>query len=57
MASWGGWKHAQWGGYLDHLNEGDAVFNKGKKSDYGDDVRWGSEVYLNSLSNQKTSSV
>mmetsp|Transcript_17457 Transcript_17457/g.49303 ORF Transcript_17457/g.49303 Transcript_17457/m.49303 type:complete len:208 (+) Transcript_17457:1-624(+) len=99
MASWAGFHHPRWGGYLDNLSSvesveagrepgslsvGDAatndpqfsytqdneigssgehaasdepededlanpVFRKGKESDYGDDVRWGAEVYLNSI--------
>jgi len=59
MASWSGWKHPQWGGYLDHLSctptmqseeQGqEAVFGQGKASDYGDDVRWGAQVYLDGI--------
>ena len=69
MASWQGWKHPQWGAYLDHLSSsyqdvGDktessessseetqslAIFPVGKEADYGDDVRWGAQVYLDAL--------
>lgn len=47
MAGWSGYAHSQWGGYLDNLNCN--RLEEGKKSDYGDDVRWGSEVYLASV--------
>lgn len=58
MASWGGWKDARWGGYLDNLQQqpedggSSSAFEKGKQSDYGDDVRWGTEVYLNSIASE-----
>ena len=43
--------NSQWGGYLDNLKSSDpnSQLEEGKKSDYGDDVRWGTEVYLSSM--------
>ena len=46
-AGWRGYANPQWGGYLDALPSN--CLQEGKKSDYGDDVRWGAEVYLNSI--------
>ena len=46
-AGWRGYANPQWGGYLDALPSN--RLQEGKKSDYGDDVRWGAEVYLNSI--------
>ena len=46
-AGWRGYANAQWGGYLDALPSN--CLQEGKKSDYGDDIRWGAEVYLNSI--------
>lgn len=46
-AGWRGYANSQWGGYLDALPSN--CLQEGKKSDYGDDVRWGAEVYLNSI--------
>ena len=46
-AGWAGYKHPQFGGYLDNLNEN--TFEEGKKADYGDDIRWGAQVYLDRL--------
>ena len=48
-AGWRGYANPQWGGYLDSLPSN--CLQEGKKSDYGDDVRWGAEVYLNSVGN------
>jgi len=48
-AGWRGYENSQWGGYLDNLNSDTNQLEEGKKSDYGDDVRWGTEVYLNSI--------
>ena len=48
-AGWRGYANSQWGGYLDNLNSDTNQLEEGKKSDYGDDVRWGTEVYLNSI--------
>lgn len=56
MASWEGYKHPRFGGYLDSL-QGDDVSHgtlaAGKPSDYGDDVRWGADVYLKSLEREQ----
>lgn len=30
-------------------NKTNAIFEQGKKADYGDDVRWGAQVYLDNL--------
>jgi len=49
-AGWRGYANPQWGGYLDSLPSN--CLQEGKKSDYGDDVRWGAEVYLNSVGNE-----
>ena len=46
-AGWRGYANPQWGGYLDALPSN--CLQEGKKSDYGDDIRWGAEVYLNSI--------
>ena len=46
-AGWRGYANPQWGGYLDALPSN--CLQEGKKSDYGDDIRWGTEVYLNSI--------
>lgn len=46
-AGWAGYKHPNFGGYLDNLNEN--TFEEGKKADYGDDIRWGAQVYLDRL--------
>ena len=52
-AGWAGYKDPMYGGYLDHLSSSDAnqecVFEVGKKADYGDDIRWGAQVYLDNL--------
>ena len=59
-AGWGGYKHPRYGGYLDHLSSCDAtnananetnncLLEAGKKADYGDDIRWGAQVYLDNL--------
>lgn len=52
-AGWAGYKDHMYGGYLDHLSSSDAnqecVFEVGKKADYGDDIRWGAQVYLDNL--------
>lgn len=51
-AGWAGYKDPMYGGYLDHLSNSDAkdcVFEVGKKADYGDDIRWGAQVYLDNL--------
>ena len=47
MAGWRGYANSQWGGYLDSLPSN--RLEEGKKSDYGNDIRWGAEVYLNSV--------
>lgn len=62
MASWEGYRHPRFGGYLDSLqktgneegsstssNTSSSTLPAGKPSDYGNDVRWGAEVYLNSI--------
>ena len=46
-AGWRGYANPHWGGYLDALPSN--CLQEGKKSDYSDDVRWGAEVYLNSI--------
>ena len=46
-AGWAGYKNPMFGGYLDNLNEN--TFEEGKKADYGDDIRWGAQVYLDQL--------
>lgn len=46
-AGWRGYANPQWGGYLDALPSN--RLEEGKKSDYGNDIRWGAEVYLNSV--------
>ena len=48
-AGWRGYANPQWGGYLDALPSN--RLEEGKKSDYGDDIRWGAEVYLSSVDN------
>lgn len=53
-AGWAGYKDPMYGGYLDHLSSnGDStnncVIEAGKKPDYGDDIRWGAQVYLDNL--------
>uniref|UniRef100_A0A7S0FPF9 Cellulase n=1 Tax=Minutocellus polymorphus TaxID=265543 RepID=A0A7S0FPF9_9STRA len=50
-AGWRGYANPQWGGYLDALPSN--RLEEGKKSDYGDDIRWGAEVYLSSVENEK----
>ena len=52
-AGWRGYANLQWGGYLDNLTSSNSQLEEGKKSDYGDDVRWGTEVYLNSIEKGK----
>jgi len=54
-AGWRGYANSQWGGYLDNLKRDNtnSQLEEGKKSDYGDDVRWGTEVYLNSIEKGK----
>ena len=54
-AGWRGYANSQWGGYLDNLTSSNtnSQLEEGKKSDYGDDVRWGTEVYLNSIEKGK----
>jgi len=56
-AGWRGYANSQRGGYLDNLtsSSSNSQLEEGKKSDYGDDVRWGTEVYLSSIEkgNQK----
>lgn len=62
MASWQGYKDPKYGGYLDTLQAatGDvddvsrSTLPPGKPSDYGVDVRWGVDVYLNSIQNKDT---
>jgi len=51
MASWQGYQHAQWGGYLNSLSQPQesTTLPPGKPSDYGNDVRWGAQVYLDSI--------
>jgi len=51
MAGWAGYKDPKWGGYLDNLASSmtESSFEAGKSSDYGDDVRWGAEVYLSNM--------
>lgn len=51
-AGWAGYKNPMFGGYLDNLNENS--FDEGKKADYGDDVRWGAQVYLDQLDGGNT---
>ena len=46
-AGWRGHANPQWGGYLDALPSN--RLEEGKKSDYGNDIRWGAEVYLSSV--------
>lgn len=46
-AGWRGYANPQWGGYLDALPIN--RLEEGKKSDYGNDIRWGAEVYLSSV--------
>ena len=46
-AGWRGYANPQWGGYFDALPSN--CLQEGKKSEYGDDIRWGAEVYLNSI--------
>ncbi len=53
-AGWAGYKDPMYGGYLDHLSSNNdstnnCVIEAGKKPDYGDDVRWGAQVYLDNL--------
>ena len=72
-AGWGGYKDPKFGGYLDNLgsssdnglastNTADdsyssGSFEAGKKADYGDDVRWGSQVYLDSMPSPSTNEI
>jgi len=46
-AGWAGYKDPMHGGYLDNLSEN--TFEEGKVADYGDDIRWGAQVYLDNL--------
>jgi len=46
-AGWAGFQHPQFGGYLNNLGEN--AWEEGKEKDYGDDIRWGAEVYLDNL--------
>jgi len=46
-AGWAGYKHPQSGGYLDNLKENN--WKDGKEADYGSDIRWGAQVYLDAL--------
>ncbi len=46
-AGWAGYKDPMYGGYLDNLSEN--TFEEGKKADYGNDIRWGAQVYLDRL--------
>ena len=55
-AGWAGYKDPMYGGYLDHLSSSEnndptnnCVLESGKKPDYGDDIRWGAQVYLDNL--------
>ena len=53
-AGWAGYKDPMYGGYLDHLSSNNdstnnCVIEAGKKPDYGDDIRWGAQVYLDNL--------
>lgn len=48
-AGWAGYKNNFFGGYLDNLSQNN--FDEGKKADYGDDIRWGAQVYLDTLEN------
>lgn len=52
-AGWAGYKHRQYGGYLDNLAQNN--FEDGKKADYGDDIRWGAQVYLERLGDDQGS--
>ena len=46
-AGWAGYKHPMFGGYLNRLNQNN--LEEGKKADYGDDIRWGAQVYLDNI--------
>ena len=46
-AGWAGYKHPEFGGYLDNLKENN--WEEGKVADYGADIRWGAQVYLDAL--------
>lgn len=46
-AGWAGYKHPLFGGYLDRLKEN--AWEEGKEADYGNDIRWGAQVYLDAL--------
>ena len=46
-AGWAGYKDPQFGGYLDNLKENN--WKEDKKADYGTDMRWGAQVYLDAL--------
>mmetsp|Transcript_8898 Transcript_8898/g.10631 ORF Transcript_8898/g.10631 Transcript_8898/m.10631 type:complete len:157 (-) Transcript_8898:147-617(-) len=73
MAGWAGYKHSNWGGYLDNLAQKEdsppnkenlqvveasfekeekesSIFEQHKPANYGNDVRWGAQVYLFSIS-------
>jgi hypothetical protein len=42
-----GYHHPMFGGYLDNLKGN--IWEEGKEADYGDDVRWGAQVYLDNM--------
>lgn len=46
-AGWAGHRHPKFGGYLNNLKQN--VWEDGKEADYGDDVRWGAQVYLDQI--------
>jgi len=58
-AGWAGYKHPMFGGYLDNLKNTEdettttttntCILEEGKEADYGDDIRWGAQVYLDNL--------
>ena len=56
-AGWAGYNDPQYGGYLENLDPNNtkngaettlltSTMEAGKKADYGDDIRWGTQVYL-----------
>jgi hypothetical protein len=46
-AGWAGYQHPMFGGYLNNLKQNN--WEDGKEADYGDDVRWGTQVYLDNM--------
>merc|ERR1719157_34749 len=59
-AGWAGYNDPQYGGYLENLDPNStkngakttlltSTMEAGKKADYGDDIRWGTQVYLDNM--------